>query len=38
VDQIPSALQRPVQRDDARTFFERLGWFDQLVFDISPRS
>ena len=38
VDQMPSALRSPGQRDDARTFFERLGWFDQVVFDISPRS
>jgi hypothetical protein len=31
----PSSLDRPANLDMARTFFEKLWWHDQVVFDSS---
>jgi hypothetical protein len=35
VENKPSCLNRPANLDMARTFFERLWWHDQVVFDRS---
>jgi hypothetical protein len=34
-DRPPSTSQRIAQIDMARAFFERLWWYDQVVFDAS---
>jgi SAM-dependent methyltransferase len=37
VDRVLPSAQTKSQRDMARTFFERLWWYDQVVFDASPQ-
>jgi SAM-dependent methyltransferase len=36
-DRLPSSGSRTSGRDDARRFFERLWWYDQVVFDTSRK-
>jgi len=35
VEHLPSSSQKELQGDAARTFFERLWWYDQVVFETS---
>jgi SAM-dependent methyltransferase len=38
VQSVSSSLQTKLQLEMARNFFERLWWYDQVVFDASPQT